>query len=91
MTNAKSAARRLGGGALLLRDAREEGREEGRQEGRQEGLAVAKASALDRLLTRRFGPPWATLRLQQATPEQLDTWLDRVLDTPTLQAVLDGP
>ena len=70
----------------LLRDAREEGR----QEGREEGLALAKASALNRLLTRRFGPlpEWALLRLQQAPADQVDTWLDRILDAPTLQAVL---
>jgi len=43
-------------------------------------------------LTRRFGPlPDAALaRLQSATPDQLDVWTDRVLDAPTLQAVLGG-
>ena len=66
----------------LLNDAREEGREKGREEGRKATLA--------RLLNRRFGPlpHWVDSRLQQATPAQLDTWLDRVLDASTLEAAL---
>ena len=65
----------------LLRHAREEGRLEGREEGRELALA--------RLLTRRFGPlpEWVAPRVQQASATQLDTWLDRVLDAPTLEAV----
>lgn len=72
----------------LLNDAREEGREEGRQEGREEGLLVAR-NTLIRLATRRFGPvpEWAAQRMQQATPIQLDAWLETILDAPTLEAV----
>ena len=57
----------------LLNDAREEGR---------------KATLL-RQLTRRFGPvpDWAAQRIQQATPTQLDAWLETILDAPTLEAV----
>jgi flagellar biosynthesis/type III secretory pathway protein FliH len=79
----------------LLRDAREEGREEGlregHQEGRQEGLTLAKTATLTRQLTRRFGEPpeWASKRVQEASGEQIDAWLDRILDAPTLQAVFD--
>ena len=67
----------------LLRDAREEGREEGQ--------ALAKTATLTRLLTRRFGtlPEWALLRLRQAPADQIDTWLDRILDAPALHAVFD--
>ena len=67
----------------LLRDAREEGREE--------GLALAKTATLTRLLTRRFGvlPEWALKRVQRASGEQIDAWLDRILDAPTLQAVFE--
>ena len=81
----------------LLRDAREEGREEGLRDGVkkgvEEGLALAKAATLTRQLTRRFGPlpEWAVLRVQQAPPVELDAWLDRIFDAPTLQAALDGP
>jgi hypothetical protein len=44
---------------------------------------------LTRLLTRRFGPlpEWVAPRVQQASATQLDTWLDRVLDAPTLEAI----
>ena len=68
----------------LLRDAREEGR--------QEGLTLAKTATLTRQLTRRFGEPpeWASKRVQEASGEQIDAWLDRILDAPTLQAVFDA-
>jgi hypothetical protein len=67
----------------LLRDAREEGREE--------GLTLAKTATLTRQLTRRFGalPDWASKRVQEASGEQIDVWLDRILDAPTLQLVFD--
>ncbi|MFU8787900.1 MAG: Rpn family recombination-promoting nuclease/putative transposase [Methylobacter sp.] len=66
----------------------EEGRQEGRHEGRQEGEQIL----LQRMLTRRFGkmPEWAEVRLQQASPEQLEQWADLLLDAPTLDAVLKG-
>ncbi len=75
----------------LLRDAREEGREEGLEEGARKGLMLARAT-LTRLLSRRFGPPpeWALARMQEASIEQIDMWLDRILDAPTLEAVFDG-
>ena len=87
----------------LLRDAREEGREEGMREGvrkglaegvmqgLQEGLTLAKTATLTRQLTRRFGEPpeWASKRVQEASGEQIDAWLDRILDAPTLQALFD--
>jgi predicted transposase YdaD len=73
------------------REGRQEGRQEGRHEGRQEGLTLAKTATLTRLLTRRFGelPDWASKRVQEASGEQIDAWLDRILDAPTLQAVFD--
>jgi hypothetical protein len=68
----------------LLRDAREEGREEGQ--------TLARVATLTRQLKRRFGPPpaWALARMQQATGDQIDTWLDRILDVPTIDAVFDA-
>ena len=76
----------------LLRDAREEGREEGWEKGREEGQTLARIATLTRQLTRRFGPPpaWALTRMQQATGEQIDTWLDRILDAPTIDTVFDA-
>jgi flagellar biosynthesis/type III secretory pathway protein FliH len=78
---------------FLLNDAREEGRQEGRREGREEARQEAREEArkatLSRLLTRRFGPvpDWAAQRIQQATPTQLDAWVETILDAPTLEAV----
>ena len=77
----------------MLNDARQEGVEEGikrgREEGRQEGREEGRKATLSRLLTRRFGPvpDWAAQRIQQATPTQLDAWLETILDAPTLEAV----
>ena len=80
----------------MLRDAREEGREEGwekgREAGREEGQTLARIATLTRQLTRRFGPPpaWALTRMQLATGEQIDTWLDRILDAPTIDTVFEA-
>jgi hypothetical protein len=53
---------------------------------------LAKTATLTRLLTRRFGelPDWALKRVQEASGEQIDVWLDRTLDAPTLQAVFEA-
>jgi hypothetical protein len=58
----------------------------------EEGKAEGKAESLSRLLTRRFGPlpAWATVRLGEATVEQLDTWFDRALDAGSLTDVFGG-
>ena len=57
---------------------------------RAEGIEIGEAKVLTRLLTKRFGPlsPDVAQRLQAATPEQLELWADRILDAPTLDAVL---
>jgi len=66
-----------------LRGARNEGRQEGRQEG--------QTAVLERLLAKRFGPLTddTRQRLAGATPEQLETWAERLLDAPTLSAVFE--
>lgn len=61
-----------------------------------EGRMSAKADALTRLLTRRFGPPpdWSGARIAAADIAQLDAWIDGVLDAPGLNELLgpaDGP
>ena len=74
----------------LLRDAKQEGREEGREAGSIE----ARIATLTRLLHRRFGALTDALppRLHQATVQQLDGWLDRILDARTLDEVFsDAP
>jgi hypothetical protein len=66
--------------------------ERGMARGLEMGIEKGQLNTLTRQLTRRFGPlPDAALaRLQSATPDQLDLWTDRVLDAPTLEAVLGG-
>ena len=69
---------------------KDEGRQEGRDEGRAEGRLKAKTDDLTRLLTRRFGPlpEWATARIAAAELSQLDTWIDGLLDAPSLTDLL---
>jgi hypothetical protein len=57
---------------------------------REEAARAAKSATLTRMLERRFGPLETTAkqRLVAATPEQLDVWLDRLLDAATLDDVL---
>ena len=56
------------------------------------GEAGAKANVLKRLLTRRFGqlPAWAIQRLDRAATEQVDGWLEEILDAPSLEGLI-GP
>jgi predicted transposase YdaD len=76
--------------------ATEKGMQAGLQVGRQAGLEAGRqageAAALQKLLTKRFGVlPAATLaQITTASPVQLDAWLDRVLDAPSLDVVF-GP
>ena len=67
----------------------QEGWNEGQRQGQREGQQLGEALILRRQLTRRFGPlpDWAEQRLQGATPIELESWAERVLDAPTLEAV----
>lgn len=69
-----------------------EGKAEGEARGKAEGKAEGKASALKRQLTRRFGalPAWVEPRIDAASMEQLDAWLDDIFDAASLVALL-GP
>jgi hypothetical protein len=60
-------------------------------EGEAKGKAEGKAEALQKLLTLKFGelPRTAFARLDAATPGDLDRWLERVLTTGALEAILD--
>ena len=62
-----------------------------RQEGLMEGRSELARSTLERLLVRRFGPlpPEALGRIHHAALPQLETWLDRIIDAPTWQAVFE--
>jgi hypothetical protein len=61
-----------------------------RAQGRVEGRVEGRVAALLRQLQKRFGPLPTDLepRLQAATSEQIDRYLDRVLDAASLAEVL---
>ena len=63
-----------------------EGMQQGRQEGEAVGLQKGEALALQRLISRRFGavPAEITARIAGAAPEQIELWLDQVLDAGSL-------
>jgi predicted transposase YdaD len=69
------------------------GIEKGLQQGRLEGRLEGEAAVLKRLLTRRFGPlpEWVEPRLTQADQMELERWIDRVLDAPSLTGVFMPP
>ena len=73
----------------FIAEGRAEGRVEGRVEGEARGLAKGEAKSLIRLLERRFGPLPAAVRsrIDGADLNQLDAWIDRVLDAKSLDAM----
>ena len=62
---------------------------QGRLEGEQSGIAKGEAYALHRLLQKRFGPLSEDVlaRLQAASIDELELWLDRALDADSLAGV----
>ena len=62
------------------------------KEGEARGEARTRTAILARQLEHRFGPLPAGVRkrIDGATQEQLDTWLDTVLDAPELQTVFSN-
>ena len=60
-----------------------------RAEGRVEGRVEGEAKSLIRLLERRFGPLPAAVksRIDGADLNQLDAWIDRVLDAKSLEVM----
>ncbi|CUR46531.1 putative transposase [Alloalcanivorax xenomutans] len=67
----------------------EEGREEGRKEGREEGSTAEARNILRRQLARRFGtvPEHIDVKLNGASREQLEDWIDRPYEVEELEDV----
>ena len=65
--------------------------ERGIQQGKLEGKLDGEATVLERQLAKRFGPLAEETRgrLRSASAEQLELWAERILDAPTLAAVLE--
>ena len=69
-----------------LQQGIQQGLMQGRIEGEQSGIAKGEAYALRRLLQKRFGPLSEDVlaRLQTASIDELELWLDRALDADSL-------
>ncbi|AGX86639.1 Rpn family recombination-promoting nuclease/putative transposase [Candidatus Symbiobacter mobilis] len=67
----------------------EQGIEQGMERGKREG----EASILHKLLTKRFGPVPETLmaHIDAASLEQIEAWIDGVLDAPNLESLFADP
>ena len=73
----------------IVSQAREEGIQQGVQQGVQQGMVQGERTALLRQLRRRFGELDAETeeRVASAEADQLNQWLDNVLDARTLDEV----
>ena len=61
----------------------------GVEKGIEKGIEKGEALVLQKLLTKRFGtlPPEVVGQISVASVHQIDTWVDRVLDAESLDAV----
>jgi flagellar biosynthesis/type III secretory pathway protein FliH len=77
---------------LAIARGMQKGMEQGLEKGMQHGKREEAAAIVAKLLTKRFGPLPESVRarMAQATLEQLDEWAERLLDAPSLEAVLGG-
>ena len=68
-------------------------REQGRIEGEAQGKARGKAETLLRLLEQHFHgvPEPYHARVLTADADQLDTWIDALLDAESIEAVFSRP
>jgi hypothetical protein len=64
----------------------------GIKKGIEQGIPLGEARLLRRLLANRFGalPDWVESRLNEASAIDLETWGDRLLDAPSLDAVFQA-
>ena len=69
-----------------------EGMQTGMQQGKAEGIQQGEALALQKLLSKRFGamPSEVLTKIAGASPEQVDAWLDQVLEAKRLEDLF-GP
>ena len=74
---------------IMLADHWVEWGRECKAEGMQQGMQQGEALALQKLLAKRFGAvtPAVLEAIAHASPEQIDIWLDRLLDAENMDAV----
>jgi len=68
---------------------KEEGLREGLAKGLQEGRQEGSQLVLQKLLTKRFGPLSAEVmeRIASGSSEQINRWVDRMMDAASLEEV----
>jgi len=71
----------------------QKGMQQGLSQGRQLGRQDGEATALQRLLTKRFGPlqPGLISTIEAATLEQVEVWFDLAITAPDLNTVFATP
>ena len=76
-----------------LADGLAEGLATGRAKGLVEGRAEGEATALVRILQKRFGalPTAVRQRVSTAGAGAIETWLERAIDSPDLESVFKSP
>ncbi len=59
--------------------------------GIRKGIQQGEIAIIKRLLNRRFGqiPEWVEKRLEQATPEYLGLWADRIVEVSSLDEIFE--
>ncbi|CAK0768317.1 hypothetical protein CCP4SC76_5010010 [Gammaproteobacteria bacterium] len=69
-----------------------EGEVKGEARGEARGIVKGKADDLKRLLSRKFGalPDWAAQRIDSASIDQLDKWIDGFVDADSVSGLLGG-
>ena len=67
-------------------------KQQGLEQGLERGIHLGECAVLKRLLIRRFKviPPESLVRIEQALPEQVEQWLENILEADTLEAVFKG-
>ncbi|MFN7924543.1 MAG: hypothetical protein U0Q16_30860 [Bryobacteraceae bacterium] len=77
------------GRAEGLAEARAEVRAQAREEGRKEGSAETRSALMCSLLEEKFGPlpGWVRDRVCQASGEQVNMWVRKVLKVRSLEGV----
>jgi flagellar biosynthesis/type III secretory pathway protein FliH len=67
----------------------EKGMEKGIERGIEKGIEKGESLALQRLLSKRFGPltPDVVAKIGSASAGQIEIWLDRVLDAENLEQI----
>lgn len=64
-------------------------REAGMREGRTEGRTEGRVDTLRKLIELKFNeiPAWAEQRLEQASQDELDEWVENILAADSLNAL----